>query len=187
MRFGRYGFSLLALSVILTLRARELSAQAQVISLAATSVGALTVTVTSGAVQTIASLTDNAVNNFPSPVVIQTTWSVNPGQTNTVNLVAYFSLPGQAMVGGTTQIPSSRVLGRMATGLPTTFTPLTQNGLGGVGTAGGSLRLFAVNISGSNKNSSRTDNLDLQLNLAGFPTLPAAAYVGVLNLRAVTQ
>src|SRR5215210_1399366 len=113
MRFFRYSLGILALSVTLTLRARELSAQAQVISLAATAAGALTVTVTSGAAQTINGVTDNAVNNFPSPVVIQTSWNVNPGQTNTVNLVAYFSTPAQAMVGGATQIPSSRILGRM--------------------------------------------------------------------------
>jgi hypothetical protein len=75
----------------------------------------------------------------------------------------------------------------MLTGIPVAFTAITQNGIGGVGTAGGSLRLFAVNIGGGNKNSSRTDNLDLRLNLVGFPTLPAGAYVGVLNLRAVTQ
>jgi hypothetical protein len=186
MRFCRL-LGILALSVILTLRARELSAQAQIISLAATAPGALTVTVTSGAAQIIAGVTDNALNNFPSPVVIQTAWNVNPGQTNTVNLVAYFTLPAQAMVGGATQIPSSRILGRMLTGTPVTFTAITQNGIGGVGTAGGSLRLFGVNIGGGNKNASRTDNLDLQLNLVGFPTLGAGAYTGVLNLRAVTQ
>jgi hypothetical protein len=186
MRFGRLGYHLLALGVILTLRARELSAQVQIISLAATSPGALGVTVTSGAVQAIANVTDNAVNNFPTPVAITTSWAVNPGQTNTVRLIAYFSLPAQALVGPTL-IPSSRVLGRMTTGLPTTYTAMTQNGIGGVGTAGGSLQLFSVNINGGNKNASRNDNLDLQLNLVGFPTLPAGAYVGVLNIRAVTQ
>jgi hypothetical protein len=64
---------------------------------------------------------------------------------------------------------------------------MTQNGVGGVGTAGGSLQLFSQNITGTNKTGSRTDNLDLQLDLVGFPSLPAGAYVGVLNLRAVTQ
>jgi hypothetical protein len=187
MRFGRWRFSLLALSVTLALRARDLPAQVRIISLAATAPGALSVTVTSGAVQTIAVVADNAVNNFPAPVVIQTTWNVQPGQTNTVNLVAYFSVPAQALLGGSIQIPSSRVLGRMATGVPVTFTALTQNAVGGVGSAGGSLRLFSVNIGGANKNASRTDNLDLQLNLVGFPALPAGAYTGVLNLRAVTQ
>jgi hypothetical protein len=187
MRFGSWGISLLALSVILALRARELPAQARIISLAATAPGDLSVLVTAGAVQTIAGVADNAVNNFPAPVVIQTTWSVNPGQTNTVNLVAYFSVPAQALVGGITQIPSSRVLGRVTTGLPVAYTPLTQNALGGIGSAGGSLRLFSVNINGSNKSAARTDNLDLQLNLVGFPALPAGVYAGVLNLRAVTQ
>jgi hypothetical protein len=187
MRFGRYGISLLALSVLLTLRARELSAQAQIISLAATAPSTLTVSVTSGAIQLIAGVADNAVNSFPAPVVIQTAWNVNPGQTNTVNLVAYFTTPAQALVGGATQIPSSRVLGRMVTGTPTGFTAISQNGIGGVGTAGGSLSLFAVIISGANKDATRTDNLDLQLDLVGFPTLGAGSYTGVLNLRAVTQ
>jgi hypothetical protein len=187
MRFGRYGFGLLALSAIFAFRARELSAQAQIISLAATAPSTLTVTVASGAVQTIAGVADNSVNNFPSPVVIQTAWNLNSGQTNTVDLVAYFSIPAQALVGGSTQIPSSRLLGRMTTGIPTTFTAITQNGVGGIGSAGGSLHLFAVNITGGNKNDTRTDNLDLQLNLVGFPTLAAGAYIGVLNLRAVTQ
>src|SRR6266850_7440219 len=102
MRFRKYGLIPLALSVILASRARELSAQAQIISLAAASLSTLSVLVTSGAVQNIPAVVDNAVNTFPSPVVIQTTWSVNPGQTNTVDLVAYFSIPAQALVGGTT-------------------------------------------------------------------------------------
>ena len=187
MRFGRYGIGFLALSAVFAFRARELSAQAQIISLAATAPSTLAVTVTSGALQTIAGVTDNAVNSFPAPVVIQTDWNVNPGQTNTVDLIAYFSIPAQALVGATTQIPSSRVLGRVLTGTPTTFTAITQNGIGGVGTAGGSLPLFALTITGANKIDSRTDNLDLQLDLVGFPTLPAGAFVGVLNLRAVTQ
>jgi hypothetical protein len=186
MSFSTGRYFLLALGVILTFRARELSAQAHIISLAATAPSALTVTVTSGAVQTLANVTDNAVNNFPTPVGIQTSWDVNPGQTSSVSLIAYFSVPAQALLGPT-QIPSSRVLGRMTTGIPAAFTALTQNPVGGVGTAGGSLRLFSVNIGGANKTGTRNDNLDLQLNLVGFPTLPAGAYVGVLNIRAVTQ
>jgi hypothetical protein len=178
---------LVALSVNFTLRAPTLSAQAQVISLAASAPSSLTITVISGAAQTIAGVTDGVATNFPAPVVIQTAWNLNPGQTLTVNLMAYFSVPAQAMTGGSIQIPSSRILGRVTTGLPITFTPITQNGIGGVGSAGGSLQLFSTNVGGSNKNDSRTDNLDLQLNLAGFPPLPAGVYAGVLNLRAVTQ
>jgi hypothetical protein len=186
MRLGNSGTTLLALGV-LTLGARKLSGQAQVITLAAAVPSTLTVAVTSGAVQTIAGVIDNAVNDFLTPVVIQTSWNINPGQTNTVDLIAYFTLPAQAMVGGTVQIPSSRILGRMTTGLPVAYTAITQNAVGAVGSAGGSLRLFSVNIGGANKSATRTDNLDLRLDLVGFPSLPAGAYAGVLNLRAVTQ
>jgi hypothetical protein len=160
---------------------------ARIIALAATKAGRLTVTVTSGLVQSIPAVTDNTVNSFPGPAVIVTQWDLNPGQTNTVNLVAYFSLPAQAMSGGAVNIPSSRILGRMTTGLPVAFTAMTQNGVGGVGTAGGSLQLFSQDITGINKTASRTDNLDLQLNLVGFPTLPVGSYTGTLNIRAITQ
>ena len=159
----------------------------RIIALAATKTSSFSVIVGSGAVQTIASLTDNTVNNFPTPVVITTSWDVNPGQTNTVNLMAYFTTPAQALVGPATQIPASRVLGRVATGLPVAFTAITQNAVGGVGTAGGSLRLFAQNITGANKVANRTDNLNLQINLTGFPTLAPGLYSGTLNLMAVTQ
>jgi len=160
----------------------------QVISLAAARVNTLTVSIVSGSVQSIAAVTDNAVNPFPTPVVISTQWDVNPGQTNSISLVAYFTTPSQALVGGAVQIPSSRVLGRMSTGLPTTFTPFTQAAVAGAGSAGGSLTLFSENISGPNKGAlTRTDNLDLQLNLVGFPDLPVGTYTGTLNIRAVAQ
>ena len=160
---------------------------ARIIALAATKTSQLSVIVGSGAVQTIASLTDNAVNSFPAPVVITTSWDVNPGQTSTVNLMAYFTAPAQALVGPTTQIPSSRVLGQMTTGLPVAFTAISQNAVGGIGTAGGSLGLFVQNITGANKKANRTDNLNLQIDLTGFPTLAPGLYSGTLNLKAVTQ
>lgn len=192
-RCVRPRLSLLASGALLAFGVTEAQAQAgtvsaaRVIALAVTKTSQLSVTVTSGAVQSIPSLTDNAVNNFPTPVVITTSWDVNPGQTNTVNLMAYFTTPAQALSNGSTQIPSSRVLAQMTTGLPVTFTAITQNAVGGIGTAGGSLRLFSQNISGVNKKASRTDNLNLQINLVGIPTLPIGAYAGTLNLRAVTQ
>jgi len=177
----------------MALGAREATAQAgtisaaQVISISAAKTSQLTVTIGSGAVQYIATLTDNAVNLFPAPAVITTSWDVNPGQTNTVNLMAWFTTPAQALSGGATQIPSSRVLGRVTTGLPVAFTAITQNAVGGIGTAGGSLRLFSQNISGPNKKANRTDNLDLEIDLVGFPTLAPGTYTGTLNIQAVTQ
>jgi hypothetical protein len=158
----------------------------RVISLAAVKPGTLPVGVLSGMVQNMGNVQDNTLNTWPTPVVIITQWNVNPGQTNTVNLMAYFTTPAQALVGGAIQIPSSRVLGRMTTGVPVAFTAFTQNAVGGIGTVGGSLRLFSQSITGVNKNTTRTDNLDLQLNLVGM-TLAPGTYTGTLNIRAVTQ
>jgi hypothetical protein len=157
----------------------------RVITLTALRAGTLTVGVLSGMVQNMGNMQDNAVNNFPTPVAIITQWNVNPGQTNTVNLMAYFTTPAQALLGPAA-IPSSRVRGRVATGLPVAFTAFTQNAVGGIGVAGGTLRLFSQNITGANKSSSRTDNLELQLDLTGV-TLAPGTYTGTLNIRAVTQ
>jgi hypothetical protein len=184
---------LLASGFCLALVAGQAAAQAgtvssaRLVTLSAAKPGQLTVSLTAGLSRSIPSVTDNALNTFTGTTTIVTQWDLNPGQTGTVNLLAYFSTPAQAMTGGAVQIPSSRMLGRMTTGLPVAFTAFTQNGIGAVGTAGGSLRLFSVNISGPNKTFTRTDNLDLQLDLVGFPTLPPGTYSGTLNIRAITQ
>jgi len=62
----------------------------------------------------------------------------------------------------------------------------TQSAVGGVGTASGSLTLFTETITGANKKSTRTIDLELQLDLTGQTTTPGT-YTGTLNLRAVTQ
>ncbi|HEX5386397.1 MAG TPA: hypothetical protein VFW66_06855 [Gemmatimonadales bacterium] len=162
---------------------------AQVITLAAVKPGQLTLAVTAGAVQSLPTLTDNAVNVFPTPVTIQTEWDVNPGKTGTVNVVGWFSSPAQALVNGSTgtPIPSSMMKGRMLTGAVPAFTAFTQNGVGGVGSAGGSLRLLNLTITGTNKKVTRTDNLDLEIDLTGAAVLPIGTYSGTLNLEAITQ
>lgn len=188
---GRGWLCLLVSATTLVVAAERVQAQVgavgnpRVISLSAVKPGTLTVGVLSGMVQNLPNVADNALNSWPTPVVIITQWNVNPGQTNTVNLMAYFTTPAQALVGSV-QIPSSRVRGQMTTGLPVAFTAFTQNAVGGIGAAGGSLRLFSQAITGINKNSSRTDNLNLQLDLTGT-ALPPGTYTGTLNIRAVTQ
>jgi hypothetical protein len=193
VRFSR-GWLPLLLSLALVANGGERAAAqagsvstARILTLSAIRAGTLTVGVTSGMVQNLPNLIDGTTNNFPSPVVVATQWNLNPGQTVTVNLMAYFSVPSQALINGAVAIPSSRIRGRVTTGLPVTFTPINQNAVGGIGTAGGSLQLFSQIVTGINKNSSRTDNLDLQLDLVGFPTLAPGTYSGTLNLRAVTQ
>jgi hypothetical protein len=103
-----------------------------------------------------------------------------------MSLVAYFSVPAQALSSGTANIPSSRVEARMTTGAIPTFTPITGNGVSVVGTPGGSVVLwtnncFATSNAASCRRASRTDQLDLRLNLTGAHTVagpPARSHSG---------
>src|SRR5215207_5745158 len=159
------------------------------VSLSAVKATSLTVAVNSGGTQSIASITDNATNDFPSAVNITTSWDINPTAAS-VSLVGYFSSAASALTNGTFNIATSLVKGRVTTagtpGAPASFTAFTQGAVGGVGTASGSLTLFSETITGANKKSSRTIDLELQLDLTGQTTTPGT-YTGTLNLRALTQ
>lgn len=167
------------------------SAQAQVgltsnvatVQINATKSSVLTVAVNSGGTQTLASLTDNAVNAFPTPVNITTTWDLNAGTS--VVLVGSFATPAQALASGGNFITSSFVKGRMTTGTPVSFTAFTQAGVGTIGTAGGSLTLFTQGS--ATTAGARTDLLDLELDLTGHPNLVPGTYSGTLNLQAIVQ
>jgi hypothetical protein len=156
------------------------------VTLAAALPPSLTVLVIAGATQTIPSLTSGALNTFPTPAQVQTSWDLRPN-SGTVSLVAYFTQPTQAMVSGANVIPSSRIRARMTSGSVPAFTPISGAGAGGVGTAGGSLVLFTFPICNSNacRRVTRTDPLDLQLDLTSLVLRPGT-YTGTLNLRAVT-
>jgi hypothetical protein len=159
------------------------------VSLSAVKATSLTVAVNSGGTQNIASITDGAANNFPSAVNITTSWDINPSAA-AVTLVGYFSSATAALTNGTFNIATTQMKGRVTTagapGAPASFTAFTQNAVGGVGTASGSLTLFSEPITGVNKKSNRTIDLELQLDLTGQTTTPGT-YTGTLNLRAVTQ
>jgi hypothetical protein len=161
------------------------------ITLAATAADKLVVVVLSGSVQTIASLTPNAINQFPTPVQIYTEWNLPYFFGGTLSLVAYFTNPGQALTTGTANIPSSRVEGLTSGSDPsllTTWTPFNGNAVGGVGSAGGTQALWRwpgyCGLLIFCRQGDRTDQLDLRLNLVGYPTA-AGTYAGVLNIRAV--
>ena len=119
-----------------------------------------------------------------SPVAITTTWILSASRT-AVTLVGYFSSATAALTDGAatpSNIPSSEVLGQMTTGTPTAFTAFTQTSP--LGAAGAGLTLFTQNLSGTNRNANRTDNLNLEINLASQPQLPAGTYTGTLNIQA---
>ena len=120
---------------------------------------------------------------------ITLTWDLHPS-TGAIQVIGYFANPTAAMAAGVASIPSSWIKRRVLTadtpGAPTTYTAFTQNAVGGVGTAGGSLSLMTQPVLGYSKTGTRTIDLQLQLDLTGR-VLAAGSYAGTLNIRAVTQ
>lgn len=159
------------------------------VQMSATKASSLTVSVTSGSAQTLTTVVDNVANNFPTPVRITTSWDL-PSGVPTVRLVAYFVNPAQALVNGSAVLATARMRGRVLTApitvwQPTSWTAFTQNGTGGVGTNGGTLRLFRIPVNAANIRSSRTLDLELQLDLTGQPVINAGIWTGTINVRAI--
>jgi hypothetical protein len=130
---------------------------------------------------TLANITDNSFANNFTPVSLTTDWNLTSGST--VRLIGWFATPAQALVNGADAIPSSKVEGRVGAAA---YTPFTGAAVGGVGVAGGSLQLFSQAVGAGSYFGTRTDQLDLRLNLTGTTTM-AGDYTGTLNVRAVVQ
>jgi hypothetical protein len=170
-------------------QARVQSTVSAIPTAAAAAAGSVAISIDAGAIQSLGNITENAANNFPTPVSITLSWDLHPS-TGSVQVVGYFTDPTAAMSSGPASIPSSWIKGRVMTpgalGAPTTFTAFTQNGVGGVGTAGASLSLLTQPVLGYSKAGTQTISLELQLDLVGR-VISAGAYSGTLNIRAVTQ
>jgi hypothetical protein len=160
--------------------AQVLSGTANV-NLNATLAQSLSISITSGSTVNF-TLVNGNVATGSNPVVVSTSWNLSPLIVGAVSLYGYFSTPSQALTdGGGNNIASTLVQGRMTTGIPVTYVAFTQTNP--VGPAGGSLALFTEVVTALNAVKTRSDNLDLEINLTG-QTLPAATYTGVLTLQA---
>lgn len=157
------------------------SSPAQV-SLTATLSEALTISATPGAVSF--NLVSGGTATSSAPVAITTSWVLSSARS-TVTLTGWFSNAAQALSsGGATPvyIPTSEVLGKVGSG---TYTAFTQSPTGSApGVAGASLVMFTQAINSANVSSNRTDDLNLEINLASQTQLPAGTYNGTLNLEA---
>lgn len=151
------------------------------ITLNASAAQTLTVSVTSGSTVNFVLAQGAAAAGDVSPAV-STSWNLNPGLTGAVTLFGYFNTPSAALTDGTYDIASTYVEGRMTTGAVATYTAFTQTNA--VGPASGSLLLFTEAVTGANKIKTRSDNLDLRINLASSPTVPASTYTGTLRIQA---
>lgn len=157
-----------------------LTSNVATVALTATKAATLSVS-PSASTATLASITDGSnANNF-GPVSLTTAWNLTAGSS--VRLVGWFGTPAQALANGTDFIPSAKVEGRVGA---TAYAPFTGAPVGAVGVAGGSLQLFNQSVGAGTRFGSRTDQLDLRLDLTGTTTL-AGDYTGTLNLQAIVQ
>ena len=174
------GIALLLAGSSSALAQAGLTSNVATVALTATKNATLTVS-PNASTATLASITDNSnANNF-SPVSLTTAWNLTAGSS--VRLVGWFATPAQALANGTDFIPSSKVEGRVGA---TAYAPFSSGAVGGVGVAGGSLQLFSQAVGAGSYFGSRTDQLDLRLDLTGTTTR-AGDYTGTLNLQAIVQ
>lgn len=173
----------LVLCLIWYLRTSQAAAQAirvgQGRARPATVIGG-SVTVTAAPAVVNFRLISKGVAESSSGVGVTTTWSGLRRHCK-LNLYGYFSAAGAALSGGSppVNIPTSAVLAQVPNGSPSEYTPFTQsNPIGGA-----SLLLYCENFM-MGGNGTRTDMLNMEINLEGLPQLPAGTYTGVLYLQA---
>lgn len=120
------------------------------------------------------------------PVMITTSWNLNSSRTRVV-LDAFFSDSANALTtsdgNGDIKISSAEIYGRSATGTLTTYTAFarpTPNG-----PSNGGFEIFSQALTaGVNDLGSRTDSVELHIDLRNHPRLSAGHYQGVLTLIA---
>ena len=159
------------------------SNQGQVI-LTANMTESLTVTVNSGAAVNFSLSPNTAANGGSTTSSITTAWVLKPGRT-AVAVWAYFGSAASALVhqtaGNTVDIPSSAV-GLKVNGAAT-FSPLTV--VSPFNAAASGLQIGpSISITGTNKNSNRTDTLAYNIDTTVVPQLPSDTYIGTLFVQA---
>jgi len=114
------------------------------------------------------------------PVTITTTVA-GLGLADTLVLTAYFASTNALTTGSGDSIASSSVLGSCSTCLPTGFTPIAQSS---AFAAASSLVLINQTSLLTVLGGSRTDTLNLKIDLSSSPQTPAGSYTGTLVLAA---
>ncbi|HEU5170046.1 MAG TPA: hypothetical protein VFU46_05890 [Gemmatimonadales bacterium] len=150
-----------------------LSSDLRTVTLAATKPASVTVSLPSGGFARLPRALASGANDF-APIPVVTSWELDPGQTATVSLLAYFDLPARALASAAGAIPASAVHGAVGQEVPRSFTA-------------GAVVLFTEPISTGNARGERSDELRVRIQVTDFGALPAGTYTGTLNLVAVTQ
>lgn len=149
---------------------------------AAPNIGANSLTVSATPATVNIDLTAKKESSGSNPINITTTYS-NLTLSGNLSLYAFFISANAALIGtlSPSAIPSSSVFGQMTTGVPTSYMAFTQTSP--VGGAGASLKLLSQHVL-AGAGTSRTDVLNLRIDLTNLPQLPADTYTGTLILQA---
>jgi len=159
-------------------RAQVLNSAASTITLNAVLSQSVSVTLSANAVNF--TLTSGSANNPGSTsITATTTWTLKPS-VGSLKVYAFFSNSASALTDGAgNNIPSADFTisdnGGAATALTNTVA---------FGGANAGYQMANVAITGANKNGSRNDVMNFNINLAPLPQLPAGAYTGTLTIQA---
>jgi hypothetical protein len=171
-----------ALVVMLTMTWVSASAQAvnsgaQSIALNATLSESVSLTLSANAVNF--NLTASSANNPGSTsVTATTTWTLRPNR-GSLSVYAFFANSASALSDGAgNNIPSADF---QISDNGAAFLALTNTVPFGGANAG--LQLANVRILGNNKQGSRTDTMDFNIDLGTLPSLPAGVYSGTLTIQ----
>jgi hypothetical protein len=171
-----------AVIAVLTMASTGVSAQAvnsgaQTIALNATLSESVTLTLSANAVNF--NLTAGSANNPGSTSITATTsWALRPNR-GSLSVYAFFANSASALSdGGGNNIPSA---GFEVSDNGAAFQALTN--MVPFGGANAGLQLANVRILGNNKQGSRTDTMDFNIDLGTLPSLPAGVYSGTLTIQ----
>src|SRR5438477_3032068 len=172
-------FLAIALAVATTPAAAQLNSNTGTITINANLPESLTVSLTNPTI-TIPLTANTAVNNSTAPAAgtaILTQWVLQPGRT-AVKVFVY-SAVASPLSNGTDTIPATSIL-ISNTGQGGAYSALAAGTPFGTGLQIGA----ATAITGTNKNSSRTDTIFFQISTTFNPQLSAGTYTGTLNVQA---
>lgn len=171
-----------ALSCLLMLTSNTVGAQAQnsgaqTIALNANLSESVSVTLSASAVNFVLSA-GSASNTGSTSVTATTAWTLKPNRGN-LNVYAFFSSSAAALSDSAgDNIPSSSFEISDNGGA---FTALINSVPFGGANAG--LQLGTVRILGNNRQGTRTDNMNFNINLSTLPNLPAGSYTGTVTIQ----
>jgi hypothetical protein len=157
--------------------AQVLNSGAATISLNANLSESVSLTLSTNAVN-FALVGGSASNPGSTSITATTTWTLRPNR-GSLNIYAFFASSSSALTDGAgDNIPSSAFYISDNGGA---FAALTNTVPFGGANAG--LQLATVPILGNNKQGTRTDNMNFNINLTALPQLPAGAYTGTVTIQ----